>query len=116
MVGRPLMRFRKIAVGCVVCGAMLFAAPSAFAVSAAQSGYSFPAGSVQQELGQKSNSAAVEPAESSSSGTEAAATTTHEASSKLPFTGLDIGLVVVAGGILLAMGFGIRRLSRSPSA
>ena len=37
-------------------------------------------------------------------------------SSKLPFTGLDIGLVIGAGGILLAMGFGIRRLSRSPTA
>ena len=116
MVGRPLMRIRKIAAGCVVCGAMLFAAPSAFAVSAAQSGYSFPAGSVQQQLGQTSNSTPPpEGAESSSSGTEAAATT-HEASSKLPFTGLDIGLVVGAGGVLLAMGFGIRRLSRSPSA
>ena len=108
------MRLKKIAVGSVVCGALLFAAPSAFAVSPAQNGYSFPAGSVQQELGQNSNSTAAEPAQQeseSSSGNSAAAT-----SSKLPFTGLDLGLVVGAGGILLAMGFGIRRLSRTPTA
>jgi hypothetical protein len=34
----------------------------------------------------------------------------------IPFTGLDIGLVVVAGGALLAVGFGVRRLSRSDPA
>lgn len=116
LVGRPLMRLRKIAVGSVVCGAMLFAAPSAFAVSAAQNGYSFPAGSVQEQLGQKSDSTASSPArqesESSAGGTTAAA----ESNSKLPFTGLDIGLVIGAGGVLLAMGFGIRRLSRAPTA
>jgi hypothetical protein len=31
----------------------------------------------------------------------------------IPFTGLDIALVVAAGGALLAAGFGVRRLSRS---
>jgi hypothetical protein len=31
----------------------------------------------------------------------------------IPFTGLDVALVVAAGGALLAAGFGIRRLSRS---
>ena len=34
----------------------------------------------------------------------------------IPFTGLDIALVVAAGGALLAAGFGVRRLSRSDSA
>jgi hypothetical protein len=31
----------------------------------------------------------------------------------IPFTGLDVALVVAAGGALLAAGFGVRRLSRS---
>jgi hypothetical protein len=31
----------------------------------------------------------------------------------IPFTGLDIALVVAAGGALLAAGFGVRRLGRS---
>jgi hypothetical protein len=35
---------------------------------------------------------------------------------QIPFTGLDIALVVVAGGALLAAGFGVRRLSRSDPA
>ena len=95
------MRLRKIAVGSVVSGVLLFAAPQAFAVSPALTGYSFPAGSVQQER------------EGSKGGT-AATPAAH--SSKLPFTGMDIGLVVGAGGVLLAMGFGIRRLSRTPTA
>jgi hypothetical protein len=34
-------------------------------------------------------------------------------SSSIPFTGLDVALVVAAGGALLAAGFGVRRLSRS---
>lgn len=119
MVGRPQMRLKKIAVSFAVCGAMLVAAPSAFAVSAAQSGYSFPAGSVQEQLGQNSNSnaeGATQSSESGSEGTTATASTPAAENSKLPFTGLDIGLVIGAGGVLLAMGFGIRRLSRAPTA
>ena len=32
----------------------------------------------------------------------------------LPFTGLDLGLLGVAGAGLVALGFGMRRLTRSP--
>lgn len=35
---------------------------------------------------------------------------------QIPFTGLDIALVVAAGGGLLAAGYGVRRLSRSNTA
>ena len=35
---------------------------------------------------------------------------------QVPFTGLDVALVVAAGGALLAAGFGVRRLSRSNTA
>ena len=31
----------------------------------------------------------------------------------IPFTGLDVALVVAAGAALLATGFGVRRLSRT---
>jgi len=111
------MRLRKIAVGSVVSGALLFAAPPAFAVSPAAEGYSFPAGSVQQELGQNSPSSASNGAVQESEGSNGGASTAAaHSSSKLPFTGMDIGLVVGAGGLLLAMGFGIRRLSRAPAA
>jgi len=34
---------------------------------------------------------------------------------ELPFTGLDLGLVVGGGVLLLALGFGVRRVSREPA-
>lgn len=39
---------------------------------------------------------------------------TSKPATQLPFTGLDLGLFVAGGLILLAMGFGLRRLSRKP--
>ena len=36
--------------------------------------------------------------------------------SELPFTGLDLALLAGAGGMLLALGFGMRRLTRSPES
>lgn len=35
---------------------------------------------------------------------------------ELPFTGLDLGLVAVAGGSLLLLGVGMRRLTRAPDS
>lgn len=37
-------------------------------------------------------------------------------SDELPFTGLDLGLIGVAGGSLLLLGMGMRRLTRAPDA
>lgn len=34
----------------------------------------------------------------------------------LPFTGLDVALLVGAGGLLLVAGFGMRRLTRAPNS
>lgn len=34
----------------------------------------------------------------------------------LPFTGADLGVLLAAGGILLALGFGLRRLTYRPTA
>jgi len=38
--------------------------------------------------------------------------TTSSSGTTLPFTGLDVGLLVVGGGALLGAGFVVRRLSR----
>lgn len=35
---------------------------------------------------------------------------------QLPFTGLDLALLAGAGGLLLALGVGMRRLTRSPES
>ncbi|TML38012.1 MAG: hypothetical protein E6G00_02740 [Actinobacteria bacterium] len=88
----------------LVCAALLFPAPSAIAQPAAQQGYSQPAGSVQQQLGgaQQRSDAQDHPV--------AKPAVTH-GSGGLPFTGLDLSLVVAAGVVLLAMGLAIRRLS-----
>src|SRR4051794_39455632 len=108
MVGRPLMRLRNITVGAALCIALFVAAGPAYAQSAA-SGYAEPAGSVEQQLDNGSNDAHKVSA-SHVSNSDA------DSGSKLPFTGLDLALVVAAGGVLLGMGLGIRRLSRSELA
>ena len=99
MVGRPRMRLKNTITGAVLCIA-LFAAAPAYAQTASQNAYSHPAGSVQQQLSDTSSHQTTPVASTKDSG------------SSLPFTGLDIALVVAAGALLLAMGFGIRRLSR----
>lgn len=104
------MRLRNIIVGAVLCIAMLVAVAPAYAQSS-QSGYSEPAGSVQQQLnnGGPGDAHKVSAANVSSSKNDSGG-------GNLPFTGLDIALVVAAGGVLLAMGFGIRRISRTSEA
>lgn len=106
MVGRPPMRLRNLFVGAIVCASMLVAAP-AYAQNSAQSGYSSPKGSIQEQITTKND-----PPRKTTTTTTAS---TPEGGD-LPFTGLDVALIMAAGGVLLAMGFGIRRLSRSEVA
>jgi hypothetical protein len=105
MVGRPPMRLRNLFVGAIVCASMLVAAP-AYAQTSSE-GYSKPAGSIQERISTERTPDRKDPP---------AEVTTTEARSELPFTGLDVALIVAAGGVLLAMGFGMRRLSRSEVA
>jgi hypothetical protein len=65
--------------------------------------------------------AATTPAATTPASTTPAATLGSSAASatkpgtQLPFTGLDLGLVVGAGFVLIALGFSLRRLTRKPS-
>jgi hypothetical protein len=107
------MRLNKKFVAGTIGAALLFGAPPAFAQSSAQKGYSKPFGVVETQLdnGNRGNS----PGEATSNPvarTPETVTATRSAN-KLPFTGLDLVLVVGAGGLLLALGLGMRRLSRS---
>ena len=108
MVGRPPMRMKSLIVAAIVSASMLLAAP-AFAQTASQ-GYSKPSGSVAERISTENT-----PNPPHDPPT-AVIRDREEASSELPFTGRDIGLIVAAGGVLLAMGLGMRRLSRAEVA
>jgi hypothetical protein len=47
-------------------------------------------------------------------GDDVAGATTGEGGGSLPFTGLDIALILGVGGVLMAVGLGTRRLTRHP--
>jgi hypothetical protein len=93
--------------------AMLALAPVAMAGDASLAGYSTPAGSVQVNVAgaQEQPSGNV----SAPSGAPQKTVVTNKGSS-LPFTGLDLSLVVGAGVLLLGLGFGMRRLVGRPAA
>jgi len=78
---------------------LALAAPAAFAQSS-QEGYIPEGPSVIDRTG-------------TGSGTGADTDTRTTTSGELPFTGLDLGLLGVAGASLLLMGAGMRRMTRS---
>jgi hypothetical protein len=102
------MRFTKKVVAGTISAALLLGAPSAYGQSSAQQGYSKPGGAVQTQIdnggGDRNPGDVVSTPES---------VTQTRSSGKLPFTGLDLVLVVGAGGLLLALGLGMRRMTRS---
>ena len=104
------MRVRTKTIAGVTTAVMLLGAPAALAQSTAVQGYSTPGGVVQSQVGSVPSSSR-QPVVSTSTPSPPAATTQAKSGS-LPFTGLDIALVVGAGGLLVALGLGIRRLSR----
>jgi len=104
------MRFRKNIIAGTVSMAMLVGAQAAVAQTSAQQGYSVPGGVVQTQLTHTPSHH--QPPHATTEVFTPEATTSEKSSGKLPFTGLDIALVVGAGGLLMALGFGIRRLSR----
>jgi hypothetical protein len=99
------MHLKHLTVGAVVYVALLIAAPAGVAQTAAQPGYSAPAGSVQQQLGPDGSKR-----ESASRGPRAPTDAANSDVGSLPFTGLDLGFVGGAGAMLLAIGLAVRRL------
>jgi hypothetical protein len=103
------MRLKTMLTALTVGAALAAGAPAAFAQSPSEEGYGEPAGAVQTQLNGSGPAAKTETA-------GAAATTQNAKTSGLPFTGLDVALIVGAGGVLLLLGFGMRRLSRPNEA
>ena len=76
---------------------VLALATTASAQQASQDGYSNQAGQVQGSVNDVSGGGG-------------------SGGGSLPFTGYDIALLVGAGGLLAAVGFGMRRLTRMPDS
>lgn len=78
-------------------------ATSAFAQEPGDDGYKDSGGQVQGQVDQGGNGEGGSPVSVDSGGS-------------LPFTGLDVALLVAAGGLLAGAGFGMRRLTRPVSS
>jgi hypothetical protein len=104
------MRLSKKVLAGTISAALLVGAPSASAATSAQSGYSKPGGIVQTQV---DNGNGNNPGGSTSTPEATTPERATQSTGRLPFTGLDLVLVVAAGGLLLGLGLGMRRLSRS---
>jgi hypothetical protein len=103
------MRLSKKFLAGVTTAALLLGAPSAYAATSAQQGYSKPGGIVETQLDNGGN----QPGGATQNTVVSTPEKAPGAKSSLPFTGLDLVLVVAAGGVLIGLGFAMRRLSRS---
>ncbi len=88
-------------LGALVVLMLAVAAPAANAQSS-RDGYVEPGPATLNQVG--GGGGAPQPQPQASSGGE------------LPFTGLDVGLIAIAGVSLVLMGFAMRRLTRAPDA
>jgi hypothetical protein len=82
---------RLVIIGTSVLAALTVWAPIALAQQSSVDGYGGGAGGIQSDV------------EGGGGGS-------------LPFTGLDLGLLIGGGLLLLAVGFGLRRLSRGSAS
>lgn len=98
-----MTKFKKIVAIAVLVAAI---APSAAFAQSGVDGYS----------GDNNVVAALEDTGGNGGGGNSAAQTVDNSGSSLPFTGSDLGVLAGAGGLLLALGFGLRRLTYRPSA
>jgi hypothetical protein len=90
-----------------VVSALILCLAIATAASAQSSveGYNDQAGQIQAQV-EEGGESPTQPAATSGGG--------GGGGGSLPFTGLDIALLAGAGGLLVAAGFGMRRLTRAP--
>ena len=104
------MRFKRTTIAGLAAAMLAVGAPVAMGqTNPVQNGYSTPSGVVQSQIENKTPN---QPAAAVETSTPQAAVQQKANSSQLPFTGLDVGLVLVAAAALLAAGFGIRRITR----
>jgi hypothetical protein len=103
------MRSATKVIATALSAAMLLGVPAAYGATSAVQGYSQPGGVVQTQL---ENGGGNSPGVATSTTPKVTAAKGGE----LPFTGLDLALVVMVGTVLVALGLGTRRLSQTSSA
>ena len=96
-----MTRFKKLLAVMGATALLAFAAPAAMAQSGTE-GY-----------GGSNVVAGLEQGGGGDTGAPVQAATNE---GSLPFTGADLGVLAAAGGLLLGMGLGLRRLTHRPSA
>ena len=97
----------------LIVGALL-ALPASAAAQSANGAYNQPGGVVQDQI--QTQPARAESKEDTTPPAATTAAPATKSNGQLPFTGLDLGLVVAAGGVLLLLGFSIRRFARATDA
>ena len=98
----PMTRFKKLLAVLVATALLATAAPAVYAQSGTE-GY-----------GGSNVVAGLEQGGGGDTGAPVQAATDEGGS--LPFTGADLGVLAVAGGLLLGLGLGLRRLTHRPTA
>ncbi|MEA2405694.1 MAG: hypothetical protein QOE08_2341 [Thermoleophilaceae bacterium] len=111
-----MRRLKNFSIAAAMGIMLAVGAPAAFAQQgSANDGYGEPAGLVQTQVGTSGEQPAAQTKTPASPAESPATTTVSDNGGKLPFTGLDIALMVGVGGLLLLLGFGMRRLTRPTS-
>jgi hypothetical protein len=98
----PMTRFKKLLAVVGATALLAFAAPAVYAQSGTE-GY-----------GGSNVVAGLEQGGGGDTGAPVQAAADEGAS--LPFTGADLGVLAAAGGLLLGLGLGLRRLTHRPTA
>ena len=116
MVGRPqFMRGLNKLFAALIVGAF-FALPAGAIAQSSQGGYNQPGGVVQDQIQTQPAQAESDDDTTPPAATAAAPPAQSDQGGQLPFTGFDLALVIGAGGVLLLLGFGIRRFTRATEA
>ena len=107
-----MTRMKKFLAVMGATALLAFAAPAAFAESGTEGygGSNVVAG--LEQGGGTDTGTPVQPAPVQAAPVQVAA----DEGASLPFTGADLGVLAVAGGLLLGLGLGLRRLTHRPTA
>ena len=109
---------KTLGIAAIAVLSLTLAAPAAFAQSGADGyGAQGPA-TLEQTLGSPTGDTGTEPVQRDVADDPATVGTADvdNAGATLPFTGVDLSLLAVAGGLLLMLGVGMRRLTRAPDS